>query len=66
MLVHVFFGLNVPTYFHTYRGWLVFVMEGSSTHLYSKEGMTQGNPSSMFMYAIGTLSLIGSLNDPGQ
>ena len=62
----VFFGLNVPAFFHTYRGWSVFAMKGSCTDLYSKEGVTQGDPLSMFMYTIGTLSLIGSLNDPGQ
>ena len=41
-------------------------IEGSSTYLYSKEGVTQGDTLSMFMYAIGTLPLIGSLNDSGQ
>ena len=52
--------------FNTYRGWLVLVLRGSSTYLYSKEGVTRGDPLSMFMYAIGTLPLIRSLNDPGQ
>ena len=40
-------------------------IEGLSTYLYSKKGVTQGDPLSMFIYAIGTLPLIRSLNDPG-
>jgi len=50
--------------FNTYRGWSLLVLKGSSTYLYSKEGVTQGDPLSMFMYAIGTLPLIRSLNNP--
>jgi len=46
--------------FNTYRGWSVLVLKGSSTFLYSKEGVTQGDPLSMFMYAVGTLPLIRS------
>ena len=52
--------------FNTYRGWSVLVLRGSSTFLYRKEGVTQGDPLSMFMYAIGTLPLIRSLRDPGR
>ena len=52
--------------FNTYRGWSVLVLKGSSTFLYSKEGVTQGDPFSMFMYAIGTLPLICSLHNPGH
>ena len=52
--------------FNTYRGWSVLVLRGSSTYLYNKEGVTQGDPLSMFMYAIGILPLFHSLNDPGQ
>jgi len=44
----------------------VLVLRGLSTFLYSKEGVTQGNPLSMFMYVIGTLPLIHSLRDPGR
>ena len=44
----------------------MLVLRGSSTFLYSKEGVTQGDPLSMFMYAIGTLPLIRSLCDPGR
>ena len=44
----------------------MLVLRGSSTFLYSKEGVTQGDPLSMFMHAIGTLPLIRSLRDPGR
>ena len=44
----------------------MLVLRGSSTCLYSKERVTQGDPLPMFMYAIGTLPLIHSLNDPGR
>ena len=50
--------------FNTYRGWSMLVVRGSSEFLYSKEGVTQGDPLSMFMYAIGTLPLIHSLRRP--
>ena len=52
--------------FNTYRGWSVLVLRGSFTFLYSKKEVTQGDPLSMFMYAIGVLPLIHSLRDPGQ
>ena len=43
---------------------MVFV--NSVTYLYSKEGVTKGDPLSVFMYAIGILPLIHSLKDPGR
>ena len=52
--------------FNTYWGWLVLVLKGSSTFLYSKEGVTQGDPLFMFMYAVGTLPSIRSLHNPGH
>ena len=48
------------------RGWSMLVMRGASDCLYSKEGVTQGDPLSMFMYAIGTLPLIRSLHNPSH
>ena len=42
----------------------MLVVRGSSEFLYSKEGITQGDPLSMFMYAISTLPLIRSLCNP--
>ena len=52
--------------FNTYCGWSVLVLWGSSDFLSSKEGITQGDPLSMFMYAIGTLPLVHSLRNPAQ
>ena len=63
---HVLWPRCARFLFNTYRGWSVLVLRGSSTFLYSKEGVTQGDPLSMFMYAIGTLPLIRLLRDPGR
>ena len=43
--------------FNTYQGWATLVLRGSQEFLYSMEGVTQGDPLSMFLYAIGTLPL---------
>ena len=43
--------------FNTYRIWAVLFVCGSTECLYSREGVTQGDPS-MFLYAIGILPLI--------
>ena len=40
--------------FNTYHGWSVSVLRGSSDYLYSKEGVTQGDPLSMFIYGVTT------------
>ena len=50
--------------FNTYRGWPVLVMRGMSDYILSKEGVAQGDPLSMYVYAIGTLPLIQSLQSP--
>ena len=50
--------------FNTYRDWPVLVMRGMSDYILSKEGVTQGDPLSMYVYAIGTLPLIQSLQSP--
>ena len=39
------------------------VVRGSDQFLYSKEGVTQGDPLSMFMYAVSSVPLISSLVD---
>ena len=52
----VFCGLDALVSFLTLTvGWSVLVLRSSSDFLYSKEGVTQGDPLSMFMYAVGTL-----------
>ena len=52
--------------FNTYRGWAVLFVRGSTEYLYSREGVTQGDPLSMILYAIGILPLIRSLKDPSR
>ena len=41
----------------------MLVLRGSSTFLYSKEGVTQADLLSMFMYTVGTLPLIRLLRN---
>ena len=57
MLLHarVFLAWMCSFSFYTYRRWSVLVLRGSSTFLYSKKGVTHGDPLSMFKYVIGTL-----------
>ena len=51
---------------NTYRGWSPLLMKGLSQLLYSEEGVTQGDPLSMILYAVGTLPLVHYVGDPGQ
>ena len=44
--------------FNTYQGWATILLRGSKEFLYSMEGVTQGDPLSLFLYAIGMLPLI--------
>ena len=50
--------------FNTYNGHAALVVRGAEEFLYSREGVTQGDPLSMFLYAVGTLPLIRSLKKP--
>ena len=49
--------------FNSYRGWGSLVVQGSDKFMFSKEGVTQGDPLSMFMYAVDTIPLISLLKD---
>ena len=51
-------------FFNTYRGWAPLIVRGTDEFLFSREGVTQGDPLSMFLYAVGTLPLIQSLKNP--
>ena len=42
--------------FNTYRGYATLVLHGTSKFVLSREGVTQGGPLSMLMYAIAVLS----------
>ena len=50
--------------FNTYRGYAALFLQGSSDYLLSKEGVTQGDPLSMMLYAVAILPLIHSLKNP--
>ena len=50
--------------FNTYRGWAPLVVTDSNEYLYSKEGVTQRDPLSMFVYAVATLPLIERIGHP--
>eukprot|EP00957_Ditylum_brightwellii_P131615 10037849-Ditylum_brightwellii.AAC.1 len=46
--------------FNTYRHWKILVVRGGKC-LYSKEGVTQGGPLAMILYALGVLPIIDHL-----
>ena len=50
----------LPFSFYTYCGWSV------NTEKVFEYSVLQGDPLSMFMYAIGTLPLVCSLHNPAQ
>ena len=52
--------------FNTYKGSAALILSGSAMLLYSKEGVTQGDPLSMAFYALSVLPLIRSLKDVHQ
>lgn len=49
---------------NTYRGWPVLVMRGMLNFILSREGITQGDPLFIYVYAIGTSHLIQSVQYP--
>ena len=49
--------------FNCYRGQAILTLQGSSKSILSKEGITQGDPLSMHMYAIAILPLIRAMKD---
>ena len=49
--------------FNSYRGYALLIVKGTAVSLLSKEGVTQGVPSAMKLYAIGLLPLTQKLKD---
>uniref|UniRef100_A0A1X7T952 Reverse transcriptase domain-containing protein n=1 Tax=Amphimedon queenslandica TaxID=400682 RepID=A0A1X7T952_AMPQE len=49
--------------FNTYRGWSSLILKGCNETIYSREVVIQGDPLSMFVYAIGTIPLIQKLTN---
>ena len=52
--------------FNTYRGYASLLLQGSSEVIPSKEGVAQGDPLSMLMYAVALMPLIKHLTDQGK
>jgi hypothetical protein len=52
--------------YNTYRGNSQLIVQGTDECLYSKEGVTQGDPLSMLLYSMAVLPLIQSLNQESQ
>ena len=50
--------------FNTYQGWAPLILKDTAEVLYSKEGIVQGDPLSMFIYAMATLPLVNQLDHP--
>ena len=50
--------------FNTYRGWSPLIVRGSTITIFSREGVVQGDPLSMFAYSVATMPLIQELNCP--
>ena len=50
--------------FNTYRGSSSLIVRDSKSIIFSCEGVIQGDPPSMFMYAIGTVPLVQQLESP--
>ena len=49
--------------FNTYQGFSSLWVQGSDEPVFSREGVTQGDPMAMFLYALAVLPLIQSLSD---
>ena len=52
--------------FNTYRGYVSLFLQGSSEVILSKEGVVQGDPLSMLMYAAAVMPLIKHLTDKNK
>eukprot|EP00957_Ditylum_brightwellii_P064455 4891443-Ditylum_brightwellii.AAC.1 len=52
--------------FNIYRHWKVSVLRGAEEVVYSKEGVTQGDPMAMFLYTLGVLPIILQLKHHQQ
>uniref|UniRef100_A0A1X7SXQ2 Reverse transcriptase domain-containing protein n=1 Tax=Amphimedon queenslandica TaxID=400682 RepID=A0A1X7SXQ2_AMPQE len=49
--------------FNTYKGHSPLIIKGYAEVLFSREGVIQGDPLSMFVYAVGTVPLIQTLKE---
>ena len=61
--IHVLWSRASRFIFNTYRGWSPLIFPGSDAVIFSFEGVVQGDPLSMFSYAVATIPLIRQLED---
>ena len=61
LYVHNFCHDVLALCFNTYRGWFVLVFHAMSDLILSKEGVTQGDLLSVYVYAVGTYSATESV-----
>eukprot|EP00957_Ditylum_brightwellii_P103292 7872377-Ditylum_brightwellii.AAC.1 len=52
--------------FNIYWHWKVSVLRGADDVVFSKEGITQGDPMAMFLYALGVLPIMYQLKHHQQ
>ena len=62
--VHILWPCRSRLFFSTHRGWAPLIVRDTDEFLFSHGDVTQGDPLSIFLYAVGTLPLIQSLKNP--
>ena len=50
--------------FNSYRGYALLIIAGSKEYLFSREGVTQGDPLAMLLYGLAVLPLARKLKKP--
>ena len=50
--------------FNSYRGYALLIIAGSKEYLFSREGVTQGDPLAMLLYGLAVLPLARKLKNP--
>ena len=62
--IHVLWPGASRFVFNTYRGWSPLIVRGSAVTIFSRKGVVQDDPLSMFSYAVATIPQIKELDDP--
>eukprot|EP00957_Ditylum_brightwellii_P120365 9184134-Ditylum_brightwellii.AAC.2 len=64
--VHHYWPSGCQYAFNIYWHWKISVFQGTEEVVFSKEGVTQGDPMAMFLYALGVLPIILQLKHHQQ